>query len=90
MVAFSNVDVALPVDDDDGDGFTSDVDCDDNDDTVYPGAPELCDGKDNDCNTSVDDGLTFVRTILILMAMGLVMLRVLEKVCVKTSRRKGY
>ena len=60
VVAFSNVDVALPVDDDDGDGFTSDVDCDDNDDTVYPGAPELCDGKDNDCNTSVDDGLTFV------------------------------
>ena len=60
VVAFSNVDVALPVDDDDGDGFTSDVDCDDNDDTVYPGAPELCDGKDNDCNTSVDDGLTFI------------------------------
>ncbi|MDC1226865.1 MopE-related protein [Algibacter sp.] len=60
VVAFSNMDVALPVDDDDGDGFTSDVDCDDNDDTVYPGAPELCDGKDNDCNTSVDDGLTFV------------------------------
>ena len=35
-------------------------DCDDNDNTVYPGATEVCDGKDNDCNGQVDDGLTFV------------------------------
>tara|TARA_Y100001934_G_C12382633_1_gene793394 strand:- start:508 stop:4848 length:4341 start_codon:yes stop_codon:yes gene_type:complete len=32
-------------------------DCDDNDSSVYPGAQELADGKDNDCNGSVDDGL---------------------------------
>ena len=35
-------------------------DCDDTNDTVYPGAPELCDGLDNDCANGVDDGLTFL------------------------------
>lgn len=46
--------------DNDSDGFNTTVDCNDNDSTVYPGAPELCDGLDNDCNTLTDDGLTFI------------------------------
>lgn len=32
-------------------------DCDDSDPNTYPGAPEICDGKDNSCNGKIDDGL---------------------------------
>lgn len=35
----------------DGDGALADVDCDDEDATVYPGATEICgDGRDQDCD----------------------------------------
>ncbi len=37
----------------DDDGYTSDVDCDDNDASVNPGATELCDGQDNDCDGGI-------------------------------------
>ncbi|MFZ5364787.1 MAG: putative metal-binding motif-containing protein [Patescibacteria group bacterium] len=46
----------LPVPDDDGDGFTASTDCDDHNNTIYPGAAERCDGLDNDCDGDVDEG----------------------------------
>jgi hypothetical protein len=38
---------------------TDNNDCNDSETTVYPGALELCDGLDNDCDLSTDEGLTF-------------------------------
>jgi hypothetical protein len=43
--------------DGDGDGYTViQGDCNDGDVSVNPGAPEVCDGKENDCNLSTPDG----------------------------------
>jgi hypothetical protein len=35
-------------------------DCNDASAEAYPGAEELCDGVDNDCNGIIDDGATFI------------------------------
>lgn len=41
----------------DEDGFTiTDGDCDDMDETVFPGADEVCDGVDNNCDGLIDEG----------------------------------
>jgi len=43
-------------DDLDGDGFSPAAgDCNDRDFTVHPGAPELCDARDHNCNGMLDD-----------------------------------
>lgn len=40
--------------DGDNDGYASDVDCDDTDDQIHPGAIEYCNGEDDNCDGAVD------------------------------------
>jgi large repetitive protein len=35
----------------------SDNDCNDQDGSIWPGAPELCDGEDNDCDSDTDEDI---------------------------------
>ncbi|MEL6349078.1 MAG: putative metal-binding motif-containing protein, partial [Myxococcota bacterium] len=41
--------------DNDEDGYFSDVDCADDNPLINPGAAELCDAVDNDCDTEIDE-----------------------------------
>jgi hypothetical protein len=56
-------DEPVPETDADGDGFGVTVDCDDQNEDTYPGAPEFCDGMDQDCDGIADnepvDGTTW-------------------------------
>ncbi|TNE84818.1 MAG: hypothetical protein EP330_27825 [Deltaproteobacteria bacterium] len=59
-LAVSGDDYVLPVEDADQDGVIADFDCDDNDATRYPGAPEVCAlageaAVDEDCDGYADD-----------------------------------
>jgi hypothetical protein len=45
------------LDDFDEDGFGPSEDCDNFDPDVFPGNDEVCDGKDNDCDDEIDEGV---------------------------------
>jgi streptogramin lyase len=45
-----------PIVDSDDDGFLPPEDCDDSDAAVNPGATEVCDGSDNNCDGNIDEG----------------------------------
>ncbi|MBK7759346.1 MAG: lamin tail domain-containing protein [Deltaproteobacteria bacterium] len=47
-------DTGAPVDAD-GDGVSAATDCDDKDASRYPGADEVCDGEDQDCDEEIDE-----------------------------------
>lgn len=52
---FCNDGKCQKLEDADGDGYRSDRDCDDKVKTTNPGAVELCDNVDNDCDGQVDN-----------------------------------
>ena len=56
--AVVNVDIVVgPGIDHDGDGFSTHTgDCDDTNAAIYPGAPDVQDGFDNDCDGQIDEG----------------------------------
>ena len=47
----------------DGDGYSEmQGDCDDNNSAIFPGAPELCNNLDDNCNGTVDEDATYAPT----------------------------
>ena len=61
---FDNIYYSAKPADGDGDGVAAPADCNDNDAAVFPGAPETCDGVDNDCDGQVDEGIQLASPVI--------------------------
>jgi hypothetical protein len=64
-----------PCQDEDGDGYgvgeeCLGIDCDDRDGEIFEGAIELCDGRDNDCDSNTDEGELTVPAEVICLSAG--------------------
>ena len=55
FVQEDDIGIVNEIRDNDGDAYYSDEDCIDSIASVYPGANEICDGLDNDCDGEVDE-----------------------------------
>ncbi|MBK9371420.1 MAG: hypothetical protein IPN01_34855 [Deltaproteobacteria bacterium] len=53
-----NCDGSVGYADGDGDGFAACQECDDGDAAINPSAEEICDSRDNNCDGSIDEGVT--------------------------------
>jgi hypothetical protein len=68
---YADLDGIVVCTDADGDGFSPDggecgpVDCDDDDPNVYPGAEELCNGIDDNCDGNTDEGFDVGMTCIV-------------------------
>ncbi|MCK6573086.1 putative metal-binding motif-containing protein [Myxococcota bacterium] len=74
--------------DDDLDGYSiggcTVADCDDQSTEVYPGAPEVCDGLDNDCDGVPDDDYDFTSNVVNCGGCGISCLgRPIPMICVE-------
>ncbi len=66
-ISLATMDVIV---DGDGDGYPAGVDCDDGNADVYPGATELCNGVDDDCDGTTDEGCFYDAGLLDAVVAG--------------------